>query len=274
MFRIGDFSKLTQVTVKALRYYDELGLFAPAQVDPETGYRGYSAAQVPRLNRLLALKGLGFTLEEIAPMLDEGLPPSELRGMFRMKQAELRRAVSESEARLSQVEALLHRIEQEDKMPEYEVLVKRLEPQLVAGVADISPNIAALKEVFPRLFMEVYDQVMKNGGKPAGPAFDRYLDMEFCETDIKVEACAPIASPVPETDRVKVYTVEGAEQAACTIHQGSFDGLGGAFEAVMKWIEANGYRINGPGREVYLEFDPQGDPAKYVTEVQCPVTKN
>lgn len=274
MFRIGDFSRLARVTVKALRYYDNLGLLTPAMVNPETGYREYSASQLPRLHRLLALKGLGFTLEEIAPMLDEGLPPSELRGMLRLKQAELRRAVSESEARLSQVEALLHRIEMEDRMPEYEVIIKRLDPQLVAGVKGVSPDVAALKDVLPRMFDEVYEHVMSKGGKPAGPAFDLYTDMEYCDKDINLEACFPIAAPMPETETIKVYTVDGVDEAACTIHKGPFDGLGGAFEAVMKWIEANGYHTSGACREVYLEFDPQGDPANYITEVQCPVAMN
>lgn len=274
MFRIGDFSNLARVTVKALRYYDDLGLLTPANVDPETGYRLYSASQLPRLHRLLVLKGLGFTLEEIAPMLDERLPPSELRGMLRLKQAELRREVSKSEARLSQVEALLHRIEMEDGMPEYEVIVKRLDPQLVAGVKGVSPDIASLKVVLPRLFGEVYDHVMHNGGKPAGPAFDLYTDAEFREQDISVEACFPIAEPINETETVLVYTVDGVDAAACTIHKGPFEGLGGAFDAVMQWIEANGYRINGACREVYLEYDMNGDPADYITEVQCPVVKN
>jgi DNA-binding transcriptional MerR regulator len=90
MFKIGDLSKLSRVSVKTLRYYDEIGLLKPAQVDRFTGYRYYSFDQLPRLNRILALKDLGFSLEQIAQVLNEGLPPAQLRGMLRLRQMELR----------------------------------------------------------------------------------------------------------------------------------------------------------------------------------------
>src|ERR671938_983721 len=91
MFKIGEFSRLTQVTVKALRHYDRLGLLTPAHTDPFTGYRFYSAAQLPRLNRLLALKDLGLSLEQIGPFLDAELSPEQLRALLLVKQSEMRR---------------------------------------------------------------------------------------------------------------------------------------------------------------------------------------
>ena len=89
MIRIGDFSRLSQVSIKALRYYDEMGLLKPTYVDEDSGYRYYTVAQLPRLNRLLALKDLGFTLEQIAPLLDESISMSGLHRLFESKQAEL-----------------------------------------------------------------------------------------------------------------------------------------------------------------------------------------
>jgi len=89
MFKIGEFSKLSQVTVKTLRYYDEIGLLKPAKVDRFTSYRYYSADQLPRLNRILALKDLGLSLAQVAQLLDGDLPPAQIRGMLRLKQAEL-----------------------------------------------------------------------------------------------------------------------------------------------------------------------------------------
>ncbi len=101
MFKIGDFSKLSQVSVKALRYYDELGLLKPVEVDRFTGYRYYSADQLPRLNRILALKDLGLTLDEIGALLDDELPAAQIRGMLRLKQVEARERVEEERARLA-----------------------------------------------------------------------------------------------------------------------------------------------------------------------------
>src|SRR5512143_322161 len=116
MFKIGDFSKLSQVSVKALRYYDELGLLKPVEVDRFTGYRYYSADQLPRLHRILALKDLGLSLEQIAQLLDDDLPAAQLRGMLRLKQVELRAQMQEEQARLARVAARLNQIEQEGKM--------------------------------------------------------------------------------------------------------------------------------------------------------------
>ena len=93
MFKIGEFSRISRVPTKTLRYYDEIGLFTPARVDASNGYRLYSADQLPRLNRILVLKEMGLSLTEIGRLLDESLSPEELRGMFRLKEAELRQQV-------------------------------------------------------------------------------------------------------------------------------------------------------------------------------------
>src|SRR5512136_2288564 len=131
MLKIGDLSKLSRVSVKTLRYYDEVGLLRPAQVDRFTGYRYYSFDQLPRLNRILALKDLGLSLEQIAQLLNEGLAPAQLRGMLRMKQAELELQVQEEQERLARVEARLRQIEQENNMSTCDVVIKKIEPQTV-----------------------------------------------------------------------------------------------------------------------------------------------
>src|SRR5215469_14376688 len=94
VIRIGDFSRLSRVSIKTLRYYDEVGLFKPIDVDRFTGYRYYSASQLPRLNRILALRDLGLSLEQIAQVLDEGVSPEQLRGMLRLKRAELQQHIA------------------------------------------------------------------------------------------------------------------------------------------------------------------------------------
>src|SRR5512137_1867642 len=99
MIKIGDFSKLAHVSIKTLHHYDEFGLLRPVHVDRYTAYRYYEIGQMSRLNRILALKDLGFSLEQVAQLLDENLPTAELRGMLRMKQMELAGRVEEEDAR-------------------------------------------------------------------------------------------------------------------------------------------------------------------------------
>src|ERR1041384_8327488 len=103
MFKIGEFSKLVQVSVPTLRYYDQVGLLKPVKVDNLTGYRYYSASQLPRLHRILALKGLGFSLEQIGAVLDEGLTPEQIRGMLRLRHAQLSQHLAEMQGQLVDV---------------------------------------------------------------------------------------------------------------------------------------------------------------------------
>src|SRR5258708_9424704 len=107
MFKISEFSQLSQVSVKTLRYYDQLGLLKPAHADSRTGYRYYTAEQLLRLNRILAFKELGFTLEQITRLLDEQVPPEQIRGMFRLKQAQIQGLIESEQARLARIEGRL-----------------------------------------------------------------------------------------------------------------------------------------------------------------------
>lgn len=272
MFKIGDFSKITQVSIKALRYYDEIGLLKPVEVDRFTGYRFYSASQLPRLNRILALKDLGFTLEQIARLVDENVSPAEIRGMFKLKQAEIQQQVASEHARLARIEMRLRQIEQEDTMPEYEVVIKKVEPVQVVLLRRKIPTPEQVSEYVGPAFNEVMDYVTRQGGKFAGPAIAIWYDWSYPEGNIEFGAAWPVSEKLPSTDQIKLEQLP-AETMACTIHRGSFDLFQQAYKELFGWVEANGYSINGANREVYLQYDPNADPSTYVTELQLPVTK-
>src|SRR5215475_8735323 len=119
MFKIGEFSRMVQVPVPTLRYYDQVGLLKPVEVDRFTGYRYYSASQLPRLHRILALKGLGFSLEQIGAVLDEGLNADQLRGMLRLRQEQIRQQLEEAQSQLLEVELRLQQIEREENLATY-----------------------------------------------------------------------------------------------------------------------------------------------------------
>lgn len=272
MFKIGDFSKLSQVTVKALRYYDEIGLLKPANVDQFTAYRYYSADQFPRLNRILTFKDLGFSLDQIARLLDEELSPAEMRGMLRMRQMEIQHQVAEEQAKLARVEIRLRQMEQEGKMPEYDVVIKTVETLKVASTRSVIPTYSDVGT----LFGEVYGYLMQSRITPAGPPMAIYHDPEYKEENVDVEAAVPLEKQVPATKMIKMRDLPGA-QVANTVHHGGYDSIGEAYNTLMKWIGANGYRVSGPCREVYLKGPDKenmdADPSEFVTEVQCPVEK-
>jgi effector-binding domain-containing protein len=270
MFKIGEFSKLSQVPVKTLRYYDEIGLLEPAEVDEFTGYRHYSAEQLPRLNRILALKDLGLSLAEIGELLDGDLPAEQIRGMLRLKQAEVKGRVKEEQARLERVERRLKQIEQEGVMSSQEVIVKRIPTMKVAAVRGVIPTYGEIGQLYSLLFKHVG----RHRARPAGPALAIYYDEGYRETDVDAEAAVPLSKDLPDGDRVTVRELPAVEQMACTVHKGSYDSMAEAYTGILTWIEVNGYRICGPNREVYIKGPGLlTRPSGYVTELQIPVEK-
>ena len=143
MIRIGDFSKLSRVSVKTLRFYDEMGLLKPVEVDRFTGYRYYEFDQLAILYRILALKDLGFSLEEIGRLLDSDLSTEQMRGMLKLRKAEIRQQVQQEMERLERVELWLRQIEQENFMSKYDVVIKKIDLVKVASVSELLDKLKA-----------------------------------------------------------------------------------------------------------------------------------
>ncbi len=268
MLRIGDFSKLTRISIRMLRYYDELGLLKPARVDPESGYRYYSAQQLPRLNRILALQDLGFSLEQVGRLLEHDLPADQLKGMLLLKQAELQERLLEEQARLARVAARLQQIEREPGPPAYEVILKPVETQLVASLRQTISSYHSVGVLFDELLLVMQHQ--RAEGLPVAVWYD-----EVPGEGVDAEATFYLSAPIRETARVKVYDLPGAMMAS-VVHHGSFLRLEAAYHALLVWIDQNRYRIAGASREVYLYYTLPSrlDDESYVTEIQFPVERD
>jgi effector-binding domain-containing protein len=262
------------VSVSALRYYDEMRLLKPADIDRWTGYRYYSLDQLPMLHRILALKDLGLSLDQIQQLIGEELPAEQIRGMLRLKRAELKEQARDIEDRLARVETRLLQIEMEGKMPDYDVVLKRVEPLRAAVINDTIPNMEVVNATFNRLFDEVLDYVNSHGATPSGAPLDLWYDTVMDQPEnMRVAVAVPIQSDIEGNGRVKIDTIPGAEQMASVIHAGPFATLSQAYGAAFGWINDNGYRIAGPTREIYLQYERGGDQNKYVTELQFPLEK-
>jgi DNA-binding transcriptional MerR regulator/predicted transcriptional regulator YdeE len=277
MIKIGEFSKLVHISVPTLRYYDEIGLLKPVEVDPFTGYRYYSASQLPRLHRILALKGLGFSLEQIGAVLSEGLTPEQMRGMLRLRHAQISQQLLDIQSQLGEVEVRLQQIEREEEISPYDVILKQVEPLLIASVRAILPNhhavTALFGEVYEGMGKHVHEAIFPNPEK-GGQTLVLNYDTEFKETDVDGTAAFMLRCRIPESGRMKVFELPAATMAS-TVHHGSYATIGEAHEAVLRWIEANSYRIVGPDRELNLfhTMPIRHDNPTYVTEIQYPVEK-
>jgi len=264
MFRIGDFSKLGQVSIKALRFYDEVGLLKPTYVDRDTGYRYYSATLLPRLNRILAFKELGFSLGEIIHLLEGDLPVDRVRESLQSRRTELARNIERERAQLIEVDAWLAQIDQAGRLPDYEVTIKRVATRLVASMRDTLSSYADADDLFDEL-----NSHLKHRGAP----LERVAIWHTCagqRRSIDCEAVVFLREPVRSAGRAQVYELPGATVAS-VIHQGSDDRCEQAYRAARSWIKSNGYAIAGPNRELYW----QGGVAQYddsgVTEIQYPI---
>ena len=268
MLKIGEFSTLTQISIKTLRHYDEIGLLKPMLVDAETGYCYYSASQLPRLHRILALRDLGFPLSRIADAIDEGVTADALRGMLMLRRIEQEGLVHEEEERLVRLKARLHLIELEGLMTN-EVVLKDVPPQWIASIRE---NIPAYRMI-GGLFGKLYGVLGPLGLEGLGVAL--FHDKEFKEQEIDAEVGIYLKSPVPSHEPLQVYQLPQATVAS-VVHHGAFNRIGEAYEALLRWIETSGYQPACPAREIFLHLSQpvSRDDESNVVEIQVPVQKN
>jgi DNA-binding transcriptional MerR regulator len=202
MFTIGEFARHGRVSVRMLRHYDATGLLRPARVDPVSSYRFYAADQLARLNRIIALKDLGFTLEQVRAMLDQQVSAEQLRGMLRLRQAELQSQLAADASRLAQVEARLRIIEMEGAMPADDIQVKRIPAVRVAELTGTAASLEpeSITPVIQPLYQELGGLLGRAGLAPAGPAIAYYEDAPAGD-GVLVHATLPVNADPGPVDR-------------------------------------------------------------------------
>ena len=277
MFKIGDFARLTQVSAKTLRYYDDIGLFQPKHVDKFTGYRYYSFEQLPRLNRILALKDLGLSLDSIRQILDDSISVEELTGMLRLRRMELQQQISNSQAQLEQVEARLNLIRQEGKMPETEIVVKSVPAMTIASARELVPDPALMRERCLALNAAAWQLIEHAKLETEGVSLAIYHNADENGIDVEMAFIVEGANVGTQHDKASVRQLPAVEKMASAVYRGSYDDFKAVMElhiAIGKWIEANGYTVAGASREIYLQ-PPQnlGEGLVGVMELQYPIQK-
>jgi DNA-binding transcriptional MerR regulator/effector-binding domain-containing protein len=273
MFSIGEFARHGRVSVRMLRHYDAIGLLRPACVDPATGYRSYQVSQLAELNRLLALKDLGFSLGQVQAIMAERVSAAELRGMLRLRRAEIQARIEDETTRLARVEARLAAIENEDgaERPDDAVVVKAVPPVRVAELTGTAAGYEpeAITPVIQPLYCDLWERLASAGVATAGPALAYYEDSPSGDGGIVVHAAVPVGDGTGAEHGFAVADLPPADRAAAIIHHGSMDHVLRSVQALARWIDANGYRSTGYAREVTLEWST--DPGQWVTELLQPI---
>jgi len=278
MFSIGDFARYGRVSIRMLRHYDAIGLLRPARVDQASSYRFYQGSQLARLNRIIALKDLGFTLDQVQAILDEEVSAEQLRGMLRLRRAELEATIAADAARLARVEARLRTIESEGQMPSDDVVVKRIPPVRVAELTGTAASFTPedIGPVVQPLCADLGRRLEDAGVSPAGPLICYYEDSADSSDSadgndkVVVHAAVGVAADPGGWRNFAIVDLPEVPTAATIVHRGSMDSCLPTHQAVAHWIDANGYRSAGPARELYIECPADAD--QWVTELQYPIT--
>ena len=276
MLSIGEFASLGRVSVRMLRHYDAIGLLHPAAVDPFTGYRSYTPAQITALNRIVEFKELGLTLDQVRRIVDDEVEPQQLEVMLTTARAELRQSLSEGTARLDRIDARLRLVRGDSAMTEtsnISVDVRNVESQKVATLTRRAPGWGPenIGPVVGPMYPETEGMLTAAGITAYGPAIAVYeADESGDGASVRVIAGFVVPEDTADVPGLEVHELPGVEQAAVTVHRGEVSGIGDSWMALTDWIGQNGYELAGVCREVY--WTPGDRPqSEWVTDLVQPV---
>jgi len=276
MFRIGEFSKIAQVSGRLLRFYDEIGLLSPDFTDAQTGYRYYSAQQLPRLNRILVLKELGLSLEQIAQFLERDASIDEIRGMLTLRKAQIEQTLQEEATRLRMVESRLQQIDVHGQIQEPDVVLKSVPAQQFLSIREVLPDISAVQGRVRKILNVVpatvgehsldYIAVLIHSPVYEPDAFDVEIGYLFTGK-------APKRVSLSEDRILTVRELPAVESMATLVHVGRVRDSHQGYDRLATWLEHNQWQVIGTGREIMMQL-PQSTPDdEAVIELQLPASK-
>ncbi|MDQ6660269.1 MAG: MerR family transcriptional regulator [Chloroflexota bacterium] len=274
MLKIGNFARVGGVTIKSLHYYDSKNLLKPVHIDSFTGYRYYSIDQLPRLHRILALRDLGFSIEQIRLLLHDNVSLDDLHNMLRTKQASIQEVVKEEEARLKRIEARLKQIEQENTLLNYDITLKDTEAQTIVSIRAIVPTSQEVQQYCGTLVQRIATQCLAKDVPIEGTWMTLYHNGPYTghDRDVEVEMALAIHQLAPGIifDDNQVHACElSMGKVVSLVHTGDYDELWQAHFAMLDWANTNGYDDSGLYRQILLRGPREGTP---ITEAQLAIT--
>ncbi len=274
MFLTGEFSQIARVSKRLLHYYDEIGLLKPAHIDPHTGYRYYSASQLPRLNRILALKDLGLALDHIARMMQAEVSDEEIHGMLLMQKAEVEQTVLEEVQRLRRIEARLRQNQMADEMPD--VVVKSIPAQLFLSIRAMIPSPEEMLQLVQHVQRVLPSRVDPRVLGPfTGVVYTDGFTLRNNDVEFGYLLKKPVEGPIALSEEYVLCMRElpAVQTMATAVQTGGPDLVFVALGSIGQWIEANGYRMAGPYREIGVELPSSGPFDDMIIEVHMPIER-
>jgi DNA-binding transcriptional MerR regulator len=268
MYTIGQFSEASKTTIKALRYYDEIGLFKPAYINQENGYRFYTTDQLFKLHKIISLKQIGLSIQEISEILSG----NNVYEVLNKRKKEIQEEIVNNTKRLSKIINLINE-EKEGFDMEYQAIIKDLPECIVYSKRLVVPSYDSYFEVIPAIGEEVKSANPTLKCRVPGYCFIVYHDGEFKEKDIDMEYCEAVDAFGNETETIKFKKISKVT-AVSVMHKGPYKELRKAYAYIFKWIEQNGYTCIDKPRECYIDgIWNKDDESEWLTEIQVPIKK-
>ena len=271
MFKIGEFSKLVRVSPRMLRHYEKCGLFHPAEIDRFTGYRQYSAGQIPLLTNIVTLRDMGFSIDEIGDILPRFDDPAYMDGVLRAKMATVKSTIEAEQERLELLMRMSDTMRKERNIMVFEVKLEKLPAVKVLSLRGIIPHYRDEGLLWEKLGRHIAE----NQIPCHSDGYSTYFDEEYKETDPDVEIAVPVDAPGESKGKFVFKEYPEIAQAATVRFSGPFDGgYDAASEKLATWMEENGYTFAGHLRgHVIVSPDENSSPENWLTELQAPVEK-
>jgi DNA-binding transcriptional MerR regulator/effector-binding domain-containing protein len=268
MYRIGEFSRISGLPVKTLRFYHEKGVLVPAAVDPASGYRLYGAAEVEKARVIRELRRLEFSLEDVAEILSGHEDESDVLEYLERQKERIREKLRRQEDIVSTLSRIIEGEKEARKAMEqarFDVVEKDLPPVLVAGMR-MQCRYAEMGKGFGQLAKRI-------GRWIAGKPLCLYYDAEYKEENADLEPCFPVRAGVRAPEGISAHELPGGRFVSL-IHKGPYEELGRSYDAAFRYAKERGYEISLPTREVYLKGPGmilRGNPKRYLTEILLPI---
>ena len=266
--KIGEFSKMMQVTVKTLRHYEQKGLLVPYEVDEWTGYRYYSITQMQRLNTIRGLQRQGFTLEEIKELLEDGAQTPSIEQLTQ-KIEETERQLQLLTERRNQLLKWMNSHKQIKTMEKFSI--QSLPEIIVASHREVISGYSALGLLCVN---KIGPEMQRLGCKcpPPGYCFTIEHNQEFCAENIDIEYCEQVEEMGYDSDIIQFKRLPAVEKALCMKHVGPYERFYESFTEALAYMEEQGYRLAGHPRTSYIDgIWNQEDPEKWLSIIQIPI---
>lgn len=259
---------MSKTSIKALRYYDEIGLLKPETTDDFTGYRFYTTNQLFRLHKIQALRQIGMSIDNIKLIMSG----NNKRKILECRKTELIEEIFEKQNQLSRLEFILNGKEEEMFM-NYVAVIKDLPECIVYSKKMVVPNYSAYFNLIPAIGKQLTDKYPDLKCTMPEYCFIVYLDGEYKEVDINIEFCESIDRMKPDFDDIKFKKIESVT-AVTVMHKGAYDDLPKAYAFIYQWIEQNDYIPADSPRESYIDgIWNKENVNDWLTEIQIPITK-